>query len=277
MSPSPTGFEHLTFSALDLDLPLMAQTFEQHRCLLLRQIFTPALMVSFGERAHQAFTRWDYQKANGLLSPELAEGYRFNFLPVSELDQPDERLLQAIWMFMGTPLVDLMNTIYDKQGFQIAMANTTIRRQIHTDQAMFTPFHQDGYFLDPSYRIMTCWAPLVSCGADAPSLEVIPAGLNDIRPRHNPYGEHARDNTDLDMDADILPYFSPETFWHPLLEPGDAILYDAFTIHRTYWLPHMQKPRYNLEIRVIPLVEIPPERRFGGFLEVPPESIGTSW
>jgi hypothetical protein len=113
-------------------------------------------------------------------------------------------------------------------------------------------WHQDGalghdFGLAPQadgglLPMLTCWIALVRCGAGhAPALQWtrrVPAGL--LGPPQltdeavqAAYGAHGIDGT-------------------PLLEPGDALLFDGALLHRTHATPSMLHDRASFELRFFP-------------------------
>lgn len=40
-------------------------------------------------------------------------------------------------------------------------------------------------------------------------------------------------------------------FVHPMLEPGDVLAFSNYTIHETSVRPGMNRPRTNIEVRVL--------------------------
>lgn len=262
-------YPELTFSRDNLDLPGIVQGLNNHGCVLLKQLFPGDFLKSLLPRAVESFEHWE---ANLPQMPEAVQKYyamHNNQLPSYELTRKGENPLLIYHLFLSSPLVDIMHAVLGAT-YYMSMIHTVVRRQMPSRPKDFTQYHQDGYFFNPEWRVIHCWFPIVNCGEDAPSLELIPAGLKDIRPSsHKPFkGDHYYDNRDLDMDTDILPYFPKETFWTMVLEPGDAILYDNFALHRTYCTPEMTQARYNLEIRFVPDVDLPKDLIEKGMIKI---------
>ncbi|MCA9538787.1 MAG: phytanoyl-CoA dioxygenase family protein [Myxococcales bacterium] len=104
-------------------------------------------------------------------------------------------------------------------------------------------WHQDGAlgfdFLggDPTapdalLPMLTCWTPLVPCGADAPGLRYEPR----------------RRETLIGL-ADLA---SPTAFEAPTLTPGDVILLHGGTLHATHATADMTRDRLSVELRCLP-------------------------
>jgi len=112
------------------------------------------------------------------------------------------------------------------------------------------PMHQDartGYW---DKNRVVFWCPLTSCGKNSPGVEVIPWRFKNFFPiklyspedlrKRNYYGYHSSINDNL---------YPKDIILSPILEPGDLLLFDTFTLHRTQWMDKVEDTRYNLDIR----------------------------
>ena len=88
-------------------------------------------------------------------------------------------------------------------------------------------------------RSLNLWLPLSRCGDEAPGLDVVPRRLEE----HVPLEEGA-----------FLEIVSQETaeraagekgIVRPIFEPGDAMFFDEFMLHKTGSDPAMPNPRYG--------------------------------
>jgi hypothetical protein len=265
-------YPDLTFSRQNLDLPGMTQALAAAGCILIEGLFEPAALYRLATWAPRAFAQLDQQLKEGSLEQDLHDYFHLvvphmiNHLPSICFDRfagdPE-----ALWyVFLDSSLPELLYSVY--QGhFLYSSLHAVIRRQSPGEPRWWTGFHQDGHFLNPDWNLLHCWGPLLPCGADAPGLELIPAGLKQIWPRTAPpeRGAHYYDNRDLDYTQDILPVFAPEQFWTQTLAPGDVFIYDRFCLHRTLTRPGMTQTRYNLEMRFLPAVTLPAQIARLGF------------
>jgi hypothetical protein len=122
-------------------------------------------------------------------------------------------------------------------------------------QPSWLPLHQDartGYWDHPALAI---WVALSDCGAEAPSLDLVPYRLDHLFPvclyddeqlrrrRYQRYHSSVRD--------DLLPPGFIKTL---VLEPGDVVLFTSMVLHRTQQL---DRPgvRFNLDVRFESLQE----------------------
>ncbi|PIQ23707.1 hypothetical protein COW36_20205 [bacterium (Candidatus Blackallbacteria) CG17_big_fil_post_rev_8_21_14_2_50_48_46] len=268
------NYPQLTFTAQDLSLPDLLQALEQAGCVRINGLFPQAVMTNLAQWSESAFAQFDYQRLTDTLDPLLKDYFALvphmiNHLPGAclHLFKGDSDFLYKL--FLASPLPDILHALY-RGPFLYSSIHAVIRRQTLKEPQWYTGFHQDGHFLNPDWKFLHCWSPLVSCGVDRPGLELIPAGLKAIRPlSQKPFrGEHFYDNRDLDLESEILPYFPAESFWMEPMQPGDALFYDSFCLHRTYLTSEMTQPRYNLEMRFLPAVDLPAEIAQLGFIRV---------
>jgi hypothetical protein len=62
--------------------------------------------------------------------------------------------------------------------------------------------------------------------------------------------------------------YGRENFWHPALNPGDALILTHKTLHRTYINPAMIQQRISVEMRCGDLAAMP-ELFQQGFVQFP--------
>jgi len=262
------------FSVQDLDLQGISSALAETGCVRINGLFGAPAMAQICSWAERAFAQLDHEIANGQLPPDF-KAY-FDLVPHMINHIPSGRFghfQQSPWLiyqlFLASALPDILMAVY--QGhFLYSGLHSVVRRQTPSQPRWYTGFHQDGHFLNPDWKFLHCWSPLMSCGIDAPSLELIPAGLKAIRPslHKTDQGQHYYDNRDLDLETEILPYFPPASFCPQILAAGDALFYDSFCLHRTYVTPNMTLARYNLEMRFLPDLALPPGIRDLGFIRV---------
>ena len=108
------------------------------------------------------------------------------------------------------------------------------------DKYASIPWHQDvNFFGDKAYGI-NCWAAVTSCGETNPGLAILPR-RTEVR-----HGWNSEELAPLDY-GNSLPEGMIEglakdyPIEKPVLKPGDALLFDEMTIHRTNPRPWQQK------------------------------------
>lgn len=109
-------------------------------------------------------------------------------------------------------------------------------------------WHQDGAlhldFGAPPLRLLemvTCWIALTPCGGRAPGLELVRSA------QEQPWWPDA-----LTVDA-VAARVDPAARWRPVMNAGDALLFDGAIVHRTSVDAAMQADRTSIELRVVAL------------------------
>jgi ectoine hydroxylase-related dioxygenase (phytanoyl-CoA dioxygenase family) len=129
----------------------------------------------------------------------------------------------------------------------------------HQDGALGFDFlsHENSSFPpDAILPMVTCWIALSPCGAEAPGLELVTQRLETLL-------------APMDLaDARVRTRFTPELFWQPVMEPGDALLFRGDILHRTYVTSAMTKDRTSIELRLFPADNLPPRIKDDRFVRL---------
>ena len=127
--------------------------------------------------------------------------------------------------------------------------NSFVRRLVPGNDIQSLPFHQDQTILKT--RLLNVWVPLDPCGTNAPGLETVVTSARRLI-------EVSGDSTDripverVKLNSDkVVEEHGHRSLWHPVLEPGDVLLFLGTTIHRTYVTPQMTKSRMSVELRLV--------------------------
>jgi Phytanoyl-CoA dioxygenase (PhyH) len=118
----------------------------------------------------------------------------------------------------------------------------------HNDEAKFVAWHIDADAATAGVYGITSinmWLPLGKVGGAAPSLEFLPAShrvMRDIPALEG--GERYRSD-------DWVRSTVPGRTWTPAAAPGDAILFDQFTLHRTQIADFTDPSRLSCELRFV--------------------------
>jgi Phytanoyl-CoA dioxygenase (PhyH) len=109
------------------------------------------------------------------------------------------------------------------------------RLQWHPD------YHGGGtHSYDPCFNI---WLPLTAVGCEQPSVEL-------VRGSHRRMRELPRSETGAYADQWVAEHFPPTDRIVPDLAPGDALIFDHSTLHRTQPLDRETVSRMSIECRV---------------------------
>jgi ectoine hydroxylase-related dioxygenase (phytanoyl-CoA dioxygenase family) len=132
------------------------------------------------------------------------------------------------------------------EDWQFNSSISWVRR--HRSTALYLPWHIDAdgaSLLKTADYSINMWLPLDPVGDDAPSLEFIPGSNKTMR--------------NLPILATTEAYRTPEWVnenftnqpWTPHAVPGDAILFDHWTLHRTQRVSRENVLRTSCELRFI--------------------------
>ena len=115
------------------------------------------------------------------------------------------------------------------------MTDWNRRLQWHTD------YHGGGASpYDPCFNI---WLPLTAVGREQPSVEL-------VRGSHRRMRELPPSETGAYTDEWVAEHFPPTDRIAPELSPGDALIFDHSTLHRTQSLDRETVSRMSIECRV---------------------------
>ncbi len=123
----------------------------------------------------------------------------------------------------------------------LSVKKCTLRRVPVTSS---TDWHQDGAFLGDAIRTVNVWLALTRCGgdADAPGLDVVPRRFDHVV-------ETGTEGAWFDwaVGQGVVDRYADTPVIRPLFEPGDALLFDQFLLHRTAIDPGMTRERHAIE------------------------------
>ncbi len=104
-------------------------------------------------------------------------------------------------------------------------------------------WHQDGAFMGATIRSVNVWIALSHCGVDASGLEVLPRRV----PRFLRTGSHGACFAWSIGPGMVAEAAGDVATTSPIFEPGDALLFDHFFVHRTGVPAGIAKDRYAIE------------------------------
>ena len=207
--------------ATELSGATLAAGILHHGALLVRGLYQPTQLATLRElaAAQEGERPWDE------VPPEHWARSLFILLEIYR----DSGLLEAVGDYLGDEPV-------------ILTERTKLRnRRAGRDNYSAIPWHQDVNFFGTRSFAVNCWAAVTSCGKDNPGLGFIPcrteqrigwAEKNGIAPLN--YGNTMPTNALNELTAR-----HPAVY--PVLQPGDALLFDEMTVHRTASRPWKMK------------------------------------
>jgi Phytanoyl-CoA dioxygenase (PhyH) len=191
-------------------------------------------------------------KADGVDRPDLA-GWFEPFMQDPRSNRTRRRKRGAVLAVDSPPaLFDLVETfeparvdrlVHDYFGEPpMMLAKKVVLRRVSPRDAKGGGWHQDGAFMGVGIRSLNIWLSLSHCGDDAPGLDVVSRRLDGIV-------ETGGDGTFFAWAANphVAEKVGAGAIVRPVFEPGDALLLDHLTLHRTAVDSTMQNDRYAIE------------------------------
>lgn len=238
----------------DLTPDLVASGILRHGCLIVRGLVPGATAARLVDDIDRSFEAHD-AAASGRLSPEMAQW----FVPFEPGEGYSYTNLERYWtrQIGGVLAADSPVAVFDviealdAAGLRpileaylgeppvLSVKKFTLRR---APADAPTEWHQDGSFLGATTRTVNLWLALSDCGVDAPSMDIFGRRFDDIVPTGG--GDAMFDWSVGPSDAAAL---GEHDIVRPTFAPGDAVLFDQLTLHRTGVSPEMTKPRYAVE------------------------------
>lgn len=136
-------------------------------------------------------------------------------------------------IYRESGLLSAVATYLDGQPLLLAERTKLRHYRVEKDMQAAIPWHQDINFFGKRTYAVNCWAAVTSCGAGNPGLGIIPTGVE------RRFGWKEEDGlAPLDYSRGAPPDLFGELIAehpavYPVLEPGDALLFDEMTVHRT--------------------------------------------
>jgi hypothetical protein len=238
-----------------LDVHVLGGSIIHHGALLVRGLLAPAEAAELADGLRCAFEarqRWLASGQKEFESPwyerlELppdcnAESYRRWVESAGGLWAADSPrgLSELIERLSACRVVAAIAGYFGEQPL-LSVDKLTLRCVPHTIR--IADWHQDGAFLGTGIRSVNVWLSLSDCGQDASGLDFLPRRLDRILP------------TGID-GANFCWSVGPGTvaaaaqgvaIASPAFQPGDALLFDHFFLHRTGIPERITRDRYAVE------------------------------
>jgi hypothetical protein len=116
-------------------------------------------------------------------------------------------------------------------------------------------WHQDGSFLGPTTPSMNVWLAVSDAGRRSQSIEVVPRRFDELVPTGD--DPSIFDWSVSDATANLIASGDTVT---PVFDPGDAIIFDQLSLHRTAVTAGMTEDRYAIESWFFAPSRYPPDQ-----------------
>lgn len=237
-------------AAGDLDLDTLIAGVQGHGCLIVRGLFDESTCAGLRERidlALQHFAARDraldpqwHTPLSDLNGNPVSPVYRANGYvsfqgQVSVADTP----AAADYVLSAFDTAGVPDLVRSYLGEEPALTlEKWVLRRVPPDSN--TSWHQDGAFLGADIHTLNLWIALSDCGETASGLDIVAKRFNGIVPTGAYF--------DWDVAEDVVTeQRGDKPIVSPVFEPGDAVFFDQFLLHRTGIKPGMTEDRYALE------------------------------
>lgn len=127
--------------------------------------------------------------------------------------------------------------------------NSYVRCARPGNETLHLPFHQDSRILKA--QLINLWVPLMACGTESPSLEVVASRVDQVYEAVPPAGT-LYTNYGIQIDPDrVIANHGRRSLWHPEFEVGDALMFMGTTVHRTHLTEAMTRERLSIDLRLV--------------------------
>ena len=241
-------------AAADLDADLLNAGLQHRGCLLVRGLLAPDVAAALLGDLQQSFAASEAH-AQGAPLAATAPWYvpfepdpRYSFGAMERafsreiggvLSVESPRALFRVIEALKGANIDRLLTDYFGDVPTLSAKKSTLRRARPTSP---TEWHQDGAFLGTGTRTVNSWIALTRCGRDAPGIDVFAKAFDDIV-------ETGTDNAlfDWSVSPQQAERIGTSYVVRPEFEPGDALLFNQMTLHRSGIDPSMAHDRYAIE------------------------------
>lgn len=265
--PGVTGIPEV--HAGELTVELATSAIRHHGSLVVRQWLRPEACAFMRDSIDQSFAaaeevagQDDFESTPWYrhFTPVRGKGFRLNRLArdfvnagagILAVDSP-----RALCRFLDCLFdsgVDKFLAEYFGEPPAFSAKKTTLRR---TPPDSATGWHQDGSYFSGDVRALNIWTALSPCGVDAPSLDIVAERID------APFVRGGVQADEIALTEENAAEYGGHNVVRPVLEPGDAVLFDEMALHRTGVSPAMTKTRYAVEMwffapSMFPIDEVP--------------------
>ncbi|MBA6414290.1 phytanoyl-CoA dioxygenase family protein [Parahaliea sp. F7430] len=162
----------------------------------------------------------------------------------------------SVWAADSPKMAFELTALYARLGLQHLLANyfgepamlsvkKWVLRKVKPNPEQQAGWHQDGRFLGAGIRTVNMWIALSECGGDAaaPGMDIV-ADRNKVIHQTGTHGAPF----DWTVGPGLVDQITRESpALNPQFQPGDALFFDQYNLHRTGFYPHHRHYRYAVE------------------------------
>jgi ectoine hydroxylase-related dioxygenase (phytanoyl-CoA dioxygenase family) len=242
-----------------LDVTRVVAALKRYGCFVIRGALPASALERIADRARRGYDEIEAAFAAGTLNPEAERRcYSYGILRPFEEDLicSDRRPMREHILDMIRRSV-LREVVRGYLGRQVTLLIEAchVRRQGPNQIGRPVPLHQDASVMRmPSGRLLNFWVPLIDgAGRVAPGLSFFPTSLNAIvesqkTQEGKSLSQRLYSNFELDERA-VRAAVGDLPLWSPVLDRGDVLCLDGWTVHKTAFGSAMTATRYDFEMR----------------------------
>ena len=229
----------------------VSETIKKYGWALLKGGFKKSVAEAFFSKSLENYNRYYKEvKAKNKCPPYIASPPH-DTAHLSIVDTiPNQKL--AVHEMLKTPIKSVFDTILGEEEWVISLHESCIFKMDHagsnTHHARKTiKYHQDIIVTALCSPAAIVWIPLCNCGISAPGMEILLANVG------GPMKDflHQQVNQEAIKHQMLIDQFGQECVVCPTFEPGDALFFNEFSIHRTHWTSAMMNTRLSLKYTAI--------------------------
>lgn len=247
--PEVTAIPEIT--AADLTVDHVRSGVLRHGSLIVRGVFDAEQVAQLADDVHRAVASFDEKKRddNPWYHPLPIDARCAPLTPADRhwtrstggcfaADSP-RSMVHYLEALRANGLVDVVDGYLGERP-ALSVKKTTLREVPPRGEQ---GWHQDGAFLGEGIRTLNLWLALTPCGADAPSMDMVPRRLHELAPTG--VEGAAFDWSVSDTVASRVAGDRGVQRLH--FEAGDIIFFDEMNLHRTAVSPEMTSTRLAIE------------------------------
>jgi len=217
-------------------------------CEVVRSFFLPDDVEATTKEIGQIYQFCQQRLNAGELNDEEKSDISGNAIRLSNVHQIKQLQPFVYGLAQRLAKSDALSILRETLGDTICilLRGSMLRQVAANSIASLSPLHQDLATWRTKYFI-NCWVSLTPPGEDSPGLEVFRKATRENWTGFGLKRPPVR-KSEIDYDA-ALKEFGGEVVDRPVCQPGDAVLFDNYCLHKTHHTEGRTKPRMNMELR----------------------------
>jgi hypothetical protein len=151
----------------------------------------------------------------------------------SPLGTSPHTLFELLEAYRDSGLLAALSGYLDGQPLMFAERAKLRQHRAETHKFAAIPWHQDASFFGRQSWAVNCWAAVTPCGEGNPGLGIIPRRTDRYHGWDPADGRAPLDYGNAMPDEELVRLCDGHPAVEVVLQPGDALLFDEMTVHRT--------------------------------------------